>query len=169
MVAVIDVDYGKEEASTAGIFAEKADSAKSCGFIRIKTKIYNEYKSGQFYKRELPCVQAVLKRINLAFVDLVIVDGYADFGTDKTPLGKFVYERNKIPIIGIAKKQCQYCILENTEVFRGNSHNPLFVTSYGISQEEAKNIVKRMSGEYRLPYLVKLADACARGHEITIF
>ena len=164
MIVVIDADYGEGEATVAGVFAEKADSAESCGFLRLKTKIYGEYESGQFYKRELPCVQAILEKINLASVDLVIVDGYADFGTEKTPLGKFVYELNRLPIIGVAKKQCQYCALSNTEVFRGNSQSPLFVTSYGISHEEAKEIVRQMSGEHRLPHLIKLADACARGN-----
>lgn len=69
-----------------------------------------------------------------------------------------------IPIIGIAKKACKYCILEDTELLRGNSCSPLFVTSCGLSQEEAKGIVSCMSGENRLPYLVKLADSYARGN-----
>ena len=34
----------------------------------------------------------------------------------------------------------------------------------GSAEEEAKRIVKGMSGKNRLPYLVKLADSYARGN-----
>ena len=164
MVIVIDVDYGESEACVAGVFAEEVYSTESCGFLRLKIKDYGDYESGQFYKRELPCVKAILEKVNPKVLDFIVVDGYADFGTDRVSFGQAVYETYGIPTIGIAKKACQYCVLSDTEVFRGSSHSPVFVTSYGISQEEAKSIVRRMSGKNRLPYLVKLADSYARGN-----
>lgn len=164
MIIVMDVDYGEREACVAGVFAERTDSKESCGFLRLKVTDYGNYESGQFYKRELPCIQAILEKINCKILDLIIIDGYADFGTQRVSLGQAVYNTYQIPTIGIAKKACQYCHLMNTEVFRGSSKSPLFVTSYGISQEEARNIVTCMSGKNRLPYLVKLADSYARGN-----
>lgn len=163
MIVVIDVDYGEKEAYVAGVFAEEVHSAESCGFLRLKVKNYGDYESGQFYKRELPCVKAILEKVNPRILDFIIVDGYADFGTERVSLGQAVYGAYGIPTIGIAKKACQYCVLLDTEVFRGSSRSPLFVTSYGITQEEAKSIVREMSGKNRLPYLVKLADSYARG------
>lgn len=164
MIIIIDVDYGESEACVAGVFAEKTDSKESCGFLRLKVKDYGNYQSGQFYKRELPCIEAILEKVNSKVLDFIIIDGYADFGTERVSLGQAVYKMYGIPIIGIAKKACKYCVLADTEVLRGNSHSPLFVTSYGISQEKAKDIVRCMNGENRLPYLVKLADSYARGN-----
>ena len=48
MIAVIDVDYRESEACAAGVFAEKADSVESCGFLRLKVEDYGDYESGQF-------------------------------------------------------------------------------------------------------------------------
>ena len=104
-----------------------------------------------------------MEKINLNSLDLIIADGYANFGTERVSLGQAVYETYAIPIIGIVKKYCKHCILTDTEVFRGGSSSPLFVI-LGISQSKARNIVRAMNGEHRLPYLAKLADSYARGN-----
>ena len=91
-----------------------------------------------------------------------VVDGYADFGTEARSLGTHVYEEYKLPVVGIAKNRLKLCVLEDTEVYRGASLSPLYVTAKGIEQDAAKDMVRRMAGPYRIPDLVKLADKYAR-------
>lgn len=52
------------------------------------------------------------------------------------------------------------------EKYRGDSKKPLYVTCKGIPLAEAKEMVEKMAGEYRLPYLVKYADSKARDWSI---
>lgn len=65
--------------------------------------------------------------------------------------------------IGIGKNKYNRCILENLEVYRGKkSQKTLYVTSKGMDNEKAKELVKQMAGENRLPYFVQFADNRAR-------
>ena len=93
---------------------------------------------------------------------MILVDGYADFGTERESLGTHVFEKYHLPVIGIAKNRYNGCILEDTAVYRANSTKPLYVTSKGIDREKAREIVRNMAGEHRIPYLVKAADKYAR-------
>jgi len=43
-------------------------------------------------------------------------------------------------------------------VLRGHSKNPLFVTAIGTDAETAALYVKNMSGQYRIPSLLKELD-----------
>ena len=62
------------------------------------------YQSGQFYKREMPCLLALLKTINDP-VDILVIDGFVYLNQGKSGLGKHLYDNltDKKPIIGIAK------------------------------------------------------------------
>ena len=93
---------------------------------------------------------------------MILVDGYADFGTEQASLGTYVFEKYHIPVIGIAKNRFQSCLLQDTEVYRGSSQKPLFVTCKGMEPERAKEIVRNMAGAFRIPILVKKADQYAR-------
>ena len=69
-------------------------------------------------------------------------------------------------MIGIGKNKYEGCKVPETEVYRGDSKKPLYVTCKGIPLAEAKEMVEKMAGEYRLPYLVKYADSKARDWSI---
>lgn len=114
---------------------QKLDSAKVAG-IRFQGIETNEllsehtvnvnnvapYKSGQFYKRGMPCLLALINQIDESF-DAIIIDGYVFLdGVSKAGLGKYLYDNlaNKKPIIGIAKNHC-YDITEYYAVWRGIS------------------------------------------------
>ena len=44
------------------------------------------------------------------------------------------------------------------EICRGESKRPLFVSAVGTDLDEAARLVKGMSGEFRMPSLLKILD-----------
>ena len=70
----------------------------------------------------------------------------------------------KIPIIGVAKNSFQN-ISTDTYLYRGESKKPLFITSSGVEQQEAKKLIKSMHGKYRFPTLLKEVDRSCRDKE----
>jgi deoxyribonuclease V len=119
------------------------------------------YEPGAFYKRELPCLLAVLTQIDLAEVSCVVVDSYVTLGAEERPgLGQHLHAAlgGRVPIIGVAKTKFAGVAPQVVLVQRGQSQNPLYVTSVGLPVGEAARLVARMHGEYRLPTLLKLLD-----------
>ena len=163
MVVIIDVDYNnKNQGHAVGVIADNILSDKELGYVSAVVDNVGDYIAGQFYKRELGCVNAILSRLDLSDIDCIVVDGFADFGTDRYSLGSHVFFNYGIPVIGIAKKWYPDCYIQNTEVYRGTSKRALHVTSKGVELDKAKDLVMNMYGEYRLPYLTKLADSLCR-------
>lgn len=125
-------------------------------------EVTEPYVSGEFYKRELPCIMKLIEQIDLNGVECIIVDGYVNHN-EKEVLGAKLYHEfdDRIPIIGIAKNKF---IGENQsiEVHRGHSSKPLYVTSIGMPKYDAAKQVKKMYGEYRIPYMVKKVDSFSR-------
>ena len=164
MVVVIDVDYREKsrQGHAAGVIAESILAEKETGVAAATVEEIEDYVPGQFYRRELKCVDAVLRQLPLEDLELIVVDGYADSGSTEKALGAWVYEKYGVPVIGVAKNKYKKCLVANTEVLRGGSSKPLHVTAMGIAHETAKDFVAKMSGQFRLPDLIKLADKCAR-------
>lgn len=171
MVIIIDGDYNDSNhtAHMAGVLLNECTDKEICGFITVDVENTEEYESGSFYKRELKGVKELLSKVNIDDIDLIIIDGFAKFsdGIHK-PLGEYIYDKYYIPVIGVAKKWCEHCKVKNTEVYRGSSKNPLFVTVAGGNSNIAKKIVAEMYGDNRLPYAIKLADSIARRQSITL-
>lgn len=117
------------------------------------------YEPGQFYKRELPCLLELLKHLeNLP--EYIIVDGYVFLDDKKRPgLGKYLYDnlQGKSIVIGVAKNRFKDMSSRN-ELLRGTSKKPLYITAAGIDELEAKTLILKMHGEYRMPTLLKLVD-----------
>jgi hypothetical protein len=60
------------------------------------------YRPGEFYRRELPPLRAVLRGV--AGLDLLIVDSYADLDPSGRPgLGAHAHAEFGVPVIGVAK------------------------------------------------------------------
>lgn len=120
-----------------------------------------EYLPGQFYRRELPCILAVLQTVDLTDAEALIIDGYVVLNdAGEYGLGGHLYEalERKIPVIGVAKTRFHLNSKHVAEVRRGKSQNPLFVTSIGIPLEQAAAVVQGMAGNYRMPHLLQLLD-----------
>lgn len=85
-------------------------------------------------------------------------------GTENKPgLGFYLFRElnENIPIIGVAKSKFANTPTE-PELYRGESINPLYVTSIGIPVQDAKNIIASMHGTFRLPTLLKQVDQLCR-------
>jgi deoxyribonuclease V len=119
------------------------------------------YRPGEFYRRELPALRAVIPPAEE--LTLIVVDGYVDLDPAGRPgLGAHVRAEYGVPVIGVAKTAFRSAT-HAAQVLRGQSRRPLYVTSAGISLAEAAHLVTEMAGKFRLPDALKLVDRLARG------
>jgi len=163
MRACLDVAYHGTEANAAAVlFHSWSDSA---GRREIVTKIAKvaEYRSGQFYRRELPCLLALLALIEEP-VKMLIVDGYVWLGKGNLPgLGAHLYQAlgGCSAVIGVAKSRFAGA-KGAVPILRGNSHLPLYITAAGLDVRVAAHYIEMMHGEHRIPTLLKRADQLSR-------
>ena len=166
MIVAIDVGYNENNIAKAVCvgFHDWADE-KAITIVEEFVIGLEPYQPGEFYKRELPCILKVLQKVEMRFVNAVIVDGYVYLDdTGKPGLGYYLYEAlgRKIPVIGVAKTNFHDNTKNVIEVVRRDSNKPLFVTSIGIEVEVAAENIKKMHGAFRLPTLLKKADTISR-------
>ncbi len=179
LIICIDVDY-REAPGASGI--DRACSGVAAGVVfsrwtdaeptaehTLLIPAVAPYESGAFYRRELPCIEALLAVVPER-VDTVVVDGHVWLGDAHSPgLGAYLYESlgRAVPVVGVAKNRfgvdpgIRGAALE---VVRGQSRRPLFVTAAGMDAQQAAEAVASMHGPHRLPTLLKRADQlCRRG------
>jgi len=163
MMACLDVAYHALEANAAAVlFHSWGDSA---GEREIVTRVPApaDYRPGQFYLRELPCLLALVALIGEP-LELLIVDGYVWLGEGDQPgLGAHLHAAlgGTVAVIGVAKSRFAGATAA-VPVLRGGSRRPLFVTAAGMDLRVAVNHVETMHGEYRIPTLLKRADQLSR-------
>ncbi|MGF1685500.1 endonuclease V [Photobacterium japonica] len=176
MHVIIDVDYrtkkddgvavGCDWAVVAGLtFQDWQSDVISETYIKVLDEVA-PYEPGQFYKRELPCLLALIAKMPFT-PSCIIIDGYVTLGEEKRDgLGAYLYRAlgEKIPVIGIAKNRFADTPAA-CEVLRGKSQNPVFVTCMGMALEAATHRVQTMHGAYRLPTLAKAVDSECRQAE----
>ncbi|MFD0992576.1 endonuclease V [Tenacibaculum geojense] len=121
-----------------------------------------EYESGSFYKRELPCLISILNLIELnPEIDTIVIDGFVILDDDgKLGLGGYLFDHlnSLIPVIGVAKNNFAKINKLAKKVYRGESKKPLYITAKGIDLELASDRINQMHGNYRLPTILKLVD-----------
>lgn len=121
------------------------------------------YVPGEFYRREMPPLRAVIPAGGE--LSLIVVDGYVDLDPDGRPgLGAHVHAEFGVPVIGVAKTAFRFAS-HAARVLRGRSSRPLYVTAAGMTVTEAAALVSEMTGQFRIPDALKLADRLARGLE----
>ena len=106
MIYAIDVGYKDNSAKSVCVSFNNWEASTSLKDYIVQVENVAAYVPGAFYKRELPCIEAVLDTIKLTAKDIIIVDGYVFLNDDGKPgLGHYLYEQlgQKIPIIGVAK------------------------------------------------------------------
>jgi len=165
MIYAFDTFYYEDFAKTVCIAFEDWNSETESFIYSENTEIIADYESGAFYKRELPCILSLLKKIDLKEGDLIIVDGYVTLdNSGKIGLGGYLYEslNKKYPVIGIAKNGFASEDDLRKTVFRGESKTPLFLTAVGIDTDDIKIKVENMYGAYRIPTLLKKLDQLTR-------
>ncbi len=163
MILAVDAHYEGEKGVIAGLVFTNWQSCEPEQEIRTQVSNVAKYEPGKFYKRELPGILALLKQIN-PMPEYIVIDGYVYLGQDEKPgLGKHLYEAldGNVVIVGVAKSRYEGTS-EKAEIIRGNSRRPLYITSVGIGQAQAKEYIKEMCGEGRLPILLKRVDRLSK-------
>ncbi|MGE5352509.1 MAG: endonuclease V [Acidobacteriota bacterium] len=163
MILAVDVSYNMDEAFAAGVAFNNWKDEKPLYEVTASQEGIMSYIPGSFYLRELPVILELLKKLN-EMPEVIIVDGYVWLGREKKDgLGGRLYKAldKKIPVIGVAKSPFKDTP-ENLKLLRGRSLRPLFITSIGISLEEAKTCIAHMHGDNRIPTLLKRADQLSR-------
>jgi deoxyribonuclease V len=167
MITCLDVDYRDTEGFAAGIVFRDWSDAKATDERVVRVAGVQPYEAGQFFRRELPCLLAVLRV--LPPVETVIVDGYVWLdGPSKPGLGAHLYQAldERVAVIGVAKTKFRGAHGVR-EVTRGASKRPLFVTAAGMEPEVAADFVRCMHGNYRIPTLLVRVDYLCRHSEAT--
>ena len=161
MIAAFDVSYsGDGSAQAAAVVFINFTDATPQRVYRKKIAKVAEYVPGSFYRRELPCILALLAEIEER-IDVIIVDGYVTLG-DRPGLGQHLSDSidPDIAVIGVAKKY--FAGSRPAKALRGRSKKPLFVTSYGLEIDKARELVESMHGKYRIPTLLKMVDRLSK-------
>jgi len=168
MLACIDVDYRDNDtrASVACLLFDSWSASEPTDVVQTIVTDVAPYVPGQFYRRELPCLLAVLAQAP-ALPKLIIVDGYVWLGVpQKMGLGAYLHEalEQKTTIVGVAKNP--FVDSGAVPVLRGDSSKPLYVTAEGMSAQQAATHVQQMHGDFRFPTLLKLVDQLARTYVV---
>jgi deoxyribonuclease V len=162
VIGILDVGYADDAAVVGCLSIAEFEDAVPVDEWVLEVCPVGPYVPGEFWMREL---DPLLRGVAAASSDLSVclIDAYVDFGEDQTPgLGRFLYERAGIPVIGVAKSRYPGTPQE-CEVRRGSSMRPLYVSAAGFDRDEAKGCVERMAGDGRVPAMIRRADLPSRG------
>ncbi len=163
--ACVDVDYRGDDAVAACVLFGDWEDDRPAGQVVRRLQGIEPYFPGEFYRRELPCLLAVLDEVGEP-LDLVVIDGYVWLADEGRPgLGARLYEAlgRRVPVVGVAKTRFAGARLAVPVVRGAGVKRSLFVTAAGMDVNEAARCVAGMHGAYRLPTLLRLADALCRG------
>ena len=164
MIAALDVTYRERGATAACVlFRDWADAAPAfettCEIAEAAP-----YEPGKFFRRELPCLLAVLNTLSQPPATIVI-DGYVWLSDEREPgLGGHLYAAlgQKAAVIGVAKTRFLRASAV-AEAMRGESLKPLYVTAAGMPLADAAASIRSMRGRFRIPTLIRRADQLCRG------
>jgi deoxyribonuclease V len=163
MIACVDVDYRSSGAVAACVVMRDWTDAESELDLVSRIEHVEEYVPGQFYRRELPCLQRVLSSLP-APPGVIVVDGYVWLADENTPgLGAHLFDAlgRAVPVVGVAKTRFLSATAARP-VLRGDSRRPLYVSSVGMLVEDACRHVQTMHGPYRIPTMLKKVDQLCR-------
>lgn len=164
-VGAVDVQYDEAGGARAALVV--------CGELDFSTVTAERvadisqvepYEPGALFKRELPCIRAVLALGPP--LGLLVVDGFATLDPHGRPgLGAHAADALDLPVIGVAKRPF-HTATHAIEVVRGGATRPLYVTAAGgLDVAEAARIVAEMAGRHRIPTALARADHLARGRD----
>lgn len=159
----IDVHYKNDRAAVAAVVFDGWTDHKPTLEITLPIPHVLPYEPGQFYKRELPCILTVLHELALVS-DTIVIDGFVTLGQhNRAGLGAHLYRalERRTPVIGVAKSAFKDTPVE-TQLCRGRSTRPLYITSAGVPLDCAKAQVAMMHGLHRIPVLLKKVDELCR-------
>jgi deoxyribonuclease V len=163
-IAFLDVAYACDAAGVAGVLADSWTAATShTQLARRFVCAPVEYVPGEFYRRELPLLTALIEELKPAPA-IIVIDGYVWLGSADMPgMGAHLFRAlgALIPVIGVAKSRYRDDSWSE-RVHRGGSRRPLYVTAAGTDGARAAELVRNMHGEHRIPTLLQQADQLSR-------
>ena len=175
MIVCVDVDYREDlggqttsAVAAAVLFASWSAAYADAEHTRTIEEV-SAYVPGQFYRRELPCLLALLAELpERSELDEelgpIVIDGYVVLDEHGKPgLGRYLYDalERRVPIIGVAKTPFR-ANKAAREVLRGTSRQPLYVTAVGVDPDLAARNVQDMHGRFRFPTMLKRVDRLCR-------
>ncbi len=163
-ILALDVDYRADGGAVAAgvLFADWSGGAAT-EVVTVHLARVEPYRPGAFFERELPCLLAVIEKIG-PLPEAIVIDGYVWLGADAAPgLGAHLHAGlgGRVPVVGVAKTWFSRTPPE-TEVLRGQSGKPLYVTAAGMPTGLARDLVRGMHGRFRVPTLLALVDRACR-------
>ena len=161
LLTALDVDYRDPGAVAVGVWFRGWSAPEVEAEIVTHLAEVAPYQPGEFYRRELPCLLAVLERGPAP--EVAVVDGYVWLGPGRPGLGAHLFEAlgGRTVVVGVAKSRFAGAA-EAVPVYRGGSRSPLYVTAAGVGVTEAAGWIARMAGPYRVPEILKRVDQLAR-------
>jgi deoxyribonuclease V len=167
-IAVLDVSYASDMTGVACLMAETwTAAAPAMQISRCLRCATADYIPGEFYKRELPLLRAMIDDLTPRPA-LLVIDGYVWLGaTDAPGLGAHLFDalQSATPVVGVAKSRYRGDTWSE-RVYRGASRRPLYVTAAGVESAKVAALVSQMHGKHRIPTLLQLADHLARSAAI---
>lgn len=118
------MQYAENTALAAGVVFPSWDSDEIERTLLKEIRKIEPYEPGNFYKRELPCILALLEDVEEE-LKAIIIDGFVSLGSnEKAGLGLHLYNAidQSVPVIGVAKKAFIDTPKE-CEVYRGAAQN----------------------------------------------
>jgi deoxyribonuclease V len=161
MILAFDTYYYEHKAKTVCLAFESWLDDENYNIYTEIVDFTEDYTSGEFFRRELPCILSLLLQIPLDNVDAIIVDGFVFLDDNyKLGLGGHLYEKleHEIPVIGVAKTNFATIDKKKRALLRGASIKPLYITAIGMDLDLATKCVESMSGSFRIPTLLKVLD-----------
>ncbi|MCM2371915.1 endonuclease V [Aporhodopirellula aestuarii] len=170
-IACIDVGYTESEskpttAIAACVVINDWRDSHSASEYTLRIRNVRDYEPGQFYRRELPCIEAVLTKLP-QLPRCIVVDGYVWLDDEDHPgLGAYLYRflNECIPVIGVAKNPFKHST-HATHLRRGGSARPLYITAVGIPIAQAVHNIAAMHGPHRFPSILRRVDRLSRGEQ----
>lgn len=166
MIALFDTQVEGTEEGAARVLIEAWTDSHPAFEKVTKVRGVKSYQPGAFYRRELPCMLAVLAKIR-QLPSVLVVEGYVWTSPERAPgLGARLHEAigARAPVVGIAKTP--FAGLTGSTVTRvvtrGRSGRPLFVSSLGMNLDEVARHVQAMAGSGRIPVALKWVDRLTR-------
>ena len=162
MIVALDVDYRRDAVLAACVgFETWRDETAVLETTQTFPPNAESYQPGQFYKREMPYLEALIGALSTP-PDTIVIDGYVWLEAGRPGLGAHLHEalHQRVPVIGVAKRPFRDAAA--IEVTRGTSKTPLYVTAVGIDGADAARNIVAMHGSHRLPTLLKRVDRLSR-------
>jgi deoxyribonuclease V len=163
-IAFLDAAYASDAAAVACLLADAWTAATPAAEIsKYFSEVPMTYVSGEFYKREMPLLQQMIRGLTSS-PRILVIDGYVWLGsTGELGLGAHLFAAlgSTLPVVGVAKTRYRDDTWSK-RIYRGASCRPLYVTAAGIDTAKAAELISSMHGDHRIPTLLQWVDRLAR-------